>query len=500
MAGRFKGSILKLLKSPEIFGADAFVDGTWVEARSKRRFEVEDPGSAEVIATVADLDASDVDFAIASSKAAFEAFSESLPARRSQLLLKWEQLIRNNLDDLALVLTYETGKPLAESRGEFAYALSFNRWFAGEAERISGITMQQAAVPRTTLTIKQPIGVVAALAPWNYPVAMLLRKVCAALAAGCTVVCKPSPETPLTTLAVAYLAYEAGFPKGCLNVITASLENTPSVAEAICRHEAVKKITFTGSTRVGKLIATYAAQGIKKVTLELGGNCPFIVFDDASLDQAVDALMRLKWGNSGQTCVTANRVFVQDVVYDRFVEVFVQRTAQLKTGHGTDHDTNIGAMASRRGVAKVVDQVKDALRQGATAALNGGPIGNCSGYFFKPTILTNVTLNMAVSKEETFGPVASLIRFKTEQEAVTWANETSMGLASYVFTKNADRLWRMFRKLEAGMIGLNTGGMSSADSPFGGIKESGYGKESGKGVAVDEYLITKTGCLTVQDI
>lgn len=410
-----------------------------------------------VITSCTDCSIEDVDAAVVSCHQAFQSFSKFKPRQRSDLLTRWAQKITENLDDLCLVLTYETGKPLIESRGEFAYALSFNKWFAGEAERISGLVMQQAELPRKILTMKQPIGVVAALVPWNYPVAMLLRKACAALAAGCTVLAKPSPETPLTTLALASLAIQAGYPKGCFNVITTSLENTPSVAKAICEHPLVKKITFTGSSAVGKLIATYAAQGLKKVTLELGGNCPYIVFDDANLEQAADALIRLKWGNAGQACVSANRIYVQDGIYEAFTQLFATKTAQLRVGHGADDGINIGAMATSRGVAKAAKHVGDAVQKGAKVLLEGGADSTSKGFFFKPVILTNVNASMLVASEETFGPVASFFKFHTEKEAIQLANQTNMGLASYFFTKDADRIWRLYAALEAGMIGINTG-------------------------------------------
>jgi succinate-semialdehyde dehydrogenase len=336
------------------------------------------------------------------------------------------------------------------------------------------------------------------LVPWNFPIAMVLRKAGAAFAAGCTMIVKPSPETPITTLVLAHLAQRAGFPAGVFNVLTTDLENTPPLSEALCKHPLVKKVTFTGSTRVGKLIAAHCAEGLKKVTLELGGNCPFIVFDDANLDQALDQLMALKWRHAGQACITANRVYVQAGIYDKFAQMLKERTEKLVVGHGAHEGTTMGPVTTPRGLDKAQAQVEDARRLGADVILGGGPVSGQRGYFFQPTILTGMREEMLVSREETFAPIAALYRFETEEEAVRMANNTSMGLASYAFTKNIDRMWRMLENLEAGMIGMNTGNASAAESPFGGIKESGYGKESGKEVAVNEYLITKTGTLTIE--
>lgn len=305
--------------------------------------------------------------------------------------------------------------------------------------------------------MKQPIGVAAALVPWNFPMAMILRKAGAALAAGCTMVIKPSPETPITTLALMHLAKQAGFPPGVLNVLTTDLDNTPSLSEALCKHPLVKKVTFTGSTRVGKLIASHCAEGLKKVTLELGGNCPFIVFNDANLDQALDQLMALKWRHAGQACITANRIYVQAGIYDKFAEMLKERTSKIVVGHGAAEGTTMGPLTTPRGIAKAANQVEDAKRLGAKVILGGNEIKDKGGYFFEPTIITDMKQEMLISREETFAPIAALYKFETEEEAVKLANDTSMGLASYAFTKNIDRMWRMLENLEAGMIGMNTG-------------------------------------------
>lgn len=372
--------------------------------------------------------------------------------------MKWDGLIRDARSDIAKILTHETGKPLAESYGEIHYALGFTWWFAGEAERIQGAIATPSAPNRRVFTIKQPIGVAAALIPWNFPIAMALRKAAAAFAAGCTMIVKPSPETPITTLVLAHLAQKAGFPPGVFNVLTTDLENTPSLSEALCKHPLVKKVTFTGSTRIGKLIAAHCAPGLKKVTLELGGNCPFIVFNDANLEQALGQLMALKWRHAGQACITANRIYVQSGVYEKFAQMLKEATSALVVGHGAKADTTMGPVTTPRSLDKAASQVEDAVKLGGKIILGGGRKTDCGdGYFFEPTIIKDMKTEMLISREETFAPIAALYKFETEEEAVKWANDTSMGLASYAFTKDADRLWRMLENLDAGMIGLNTG-------------------------------------------
>ncbi|DAA76890.1 TPA_exp: Uncharacterized protein A8136_7119 [Trichophyton benhamiae CBS 112371] len=485
------------LDDPSLLHFDSFVNNEWVTASDGGRFEVVDPGTGKPWASCPTNTAKDVPGAVEAAQAAFEKFRKVNPRTRAQLLMKWDGLIREARSDLAKILTHETGKPIAESLGEIDYALGFTWWFAGEAERIHGTVAVPAAPNRRVFTIKQPIGVVAALVPWNFPIAMILRKAGAAFAAGCTMIVKPSPETPITTLVLALLAKRAGYEPGIFNVLTTDLDNTPSLSEALCKHPHVKKVTFTGSTRVGKLIAAHCAQGLKKVTLELGGNCPFIVFDDADLDQALTQLMALKWRHAGQACITANRVYVQSGVYDKFAQMFKERTSALVVGHGAKDGTTMGPVTTPRGLDKALSQVEDARKLGGNVILGGKPMTGCEGYFFEPTIITDMRPEMLISREETFAPIAALYKFDTEEEAVKCANDTSMGLASYAFTKDVDRVWRMLENLEAGMIGLNTGNSSAAESPFGGIKESGYGKESGKDVAVAEFMITKTGTLTI---
>jgi len=489
--------ILKL-KNPELFRDKAYVNGEWIEAKSGKRFDVIDPGNNKAWASVPDMAKEDVDDTVRAAHAAFESFRKTTPRARAQLLSRWDTLIKDNKDDLAAILTYETGKPLAESKGEIDYAAGFTWWFVGEAERAHGSVFQGAAPSRRVFTIKQPLGVVAALVPWNFPVAMILRKAAAALAAGCTMIAKPSPETPLTALSLAYLAEKAGYPKGVFNVLPTTLDNTPSLSEALCRHPTVKKVTFTGSTRVGKLLVAQCADTLKKLTLELGGNCPFIIFDDANIDQAVEALMALKFRHAGQACITANRVYIQRAIYPRLAEILTAKASALKLGHGTDPDTTMGPVTVPQSLDKITEQIADAKAQGGKVLTGGQKVELDQGYFFEPTVIGDCGPKMRVAHEETFAPLLALFPFDTEEEAVEMANDTSMGLASYAFTKNVDRMWRLFENLEAGMIGLNTGNSSSAESPFGGIKESGFGKESGKDVAINEYLITKTGTLTLE--
>ncbi|EGP88116.1 unnamed protein product [Zymoseptoria tritici ST99CH_1A5] len=489
------------LKNPDLFREQSLVGGNWIESKTGNRFDVVDPGNGKVWATAPDMGPDDVDAAVKAAHAAFQDYKKVNPRQRAQWMLKWDQLIRDNRDDLAQIVTYECGKPLAESQGELDYALGFTWWFAGEAERVQGTVQTPAAPNRRVFTVKQPIGVAVALVPWNFPIAMILRKAGAALAAGCTMIVKPSPETPFSVAALAYLAEQAGFPKGVFSVMPTSLDTTPALSEALCRHPLTKKVTFTGSTRVGKLVAKICSDGLKKCTLELGGNCPFLVFDDADLEAAATQLMALKWRHAGQACITANRVFVQKGVYDKFAEILSQKTAKLVVGHGSKEGVTMGPVTTDRSIGKAEAQVADAEKQGGKVILGGhklmGKEGYGDGYFFEPTLITQANDKMLIAQEETFAPVLALFEFDTEDEAVKRANDTSMGLASYFFTKSVDRTWRLLENLEAGMIGMNTGNASAAESPFGGIKESGYGKESGKDVAIQEYMITKTGTLTI---
>jgi acyl-CoA reductase-like NAD-dependent aldehyde dehydrogenase len=434
----------------------SYIHGSFVASQSGSTFPVIDPGTGKPWTTCPDCTSSDVEPAVSSAYTTFQSYSKTTPRHRAKLLMKWHDLLLSSRDDLSRILVHETGKPLSEALGEIDYALTFVWWFSGEADRgAHGTTLSNAIAGRRALTIKQPVGVAAALVPWNFPVALALRKAAAALAAGCTMVVKSSPETPLSAVAVANLATRAGFPAGALNVLTTSLENTPAVAEALCRDPRVKKVSFTGSTRVGKLIASLCAPSLKKTTLELGGNCPFIVFDDANVSQALDQLMALKWRHAGQACVTSNRVYLQAGIHDSFAAELVRRTkAELKLGHGMDEGTTLGALTTPRGLDKAEELFADAVEKGAVVVLGSGKRCDRPGNFMEPTILTGVTHEMAMAHEEVFAPILGVYKFETEEEVVEKANDTPLGLASYVFTKNVDRLLRMFETLDAGMIGL----------------------------------------------
>ncbi|KAH8895603.1 aldehyde dehydrogenase [Thozetella sp. PMI_491] len=486
------------LRRPSLLKEHSLVDGKWVDAASGKRFNIADPGTGEDWATAPDNDAGDVEGAVRAAHQAFLSYGKATPRMRSQCLVKWSALIQENKEDLAKIITFETGKPIADSIFELDYSINSAAWFSGEAERIQGTAFNTSVPGKKVITVKQPIGVAAALVPWNLPVAMVVRKAGAALAAGCTMVIKPSPETPLSVLTLALLAEEAGFPKGVLNVLTTSLENTPAVSEALCRHPLIKKVTFTGSTRVGKLVAKLCSDNLKKVTLELGGNCPFIVFDDADLNQAADALMGLKWRNAGQACISANRVYVQSGVYDAFAATLQERTTKLVVGHGSRATSTLGPVTTPQTIDRALAQIADAKSNGAKILLGGDRVADSKGFFLQPTILGDVTKEMRITGEEAFAPLLALYRFESEAEAIREANDTPMGLASYVFTKNLDRAWRLLDNLEAGMIGLNTSTISGVDSPFGGLKESGYGKEAGKDVAVEEYLVSKAIALGLE--
>ncbi|KAF5692934.1 succinate-semialdehyde dehydrogenase [Fusarium denticulatum] len=463
------------LNRPDLLITDSYIQGQTKPASSGTTFDVLDPGTNKPWTKVTNNSADDVDATVRVAHKAFQSFKKTSPRARAQWLLKWDALIRDHKADLATLLVYETGKPYVEAIGEMDY---FN-------------------------LCVMPLGVAVALVPWNFPVAMVLRKAAAALAAGCTMVVKPSPETPVTAMALAKLATEAGFPDGVLNVLPTSLENTPSLSEALCKHDLVKKVTFTGSTRVGTLVANHCSSGLKKVVLELGGNCPCLIFNDADIEAALRELVGLKWRHAGQACVTVNRFLVQSGVYEKFLQRFVEETAKYVIGHGAAEGTTLGPVTKPESLDRAERLIEDAVSKGARIVTGGNrvsPKGGEGGYFFEPTVLADMSHDTLISCEECFAPIAAFYKFETEEEAVQAANDTPMGLASYAFTKNADRLWRMLENLEAGMIALNTGSSSAAESPFGGIKMSGYGKEAGKDVAVSEYMISKTGTITVHGI
>ncbi|HXG78240.1 MAG TPA: NAD-dependent succinate-semialdehyde dehydrogenase [Methyloceanibacter sp.] len=471
------------------YPAAALIDGEWVT--SAKTFPVRDPATGAEVAAVPDLGAEDAKRAIDAAARAFPAWSAKTAKERAAILKRWFDLITAETESLAKLMTSEQGKPLAEARAEVAYGASFIEWFAEEAKRAYGHTIPTTVASKRYLTIKQPIGVVAAIAPWNFPIAMITRKAAPALASGCTIVVKPAAETPLCALAVAKLGMDAGLPPGVLNIVTTM--DAPAVGKMFCDDPRVRKLSFTGSTEVGKLLYRQCAGTVKKLTLELGGNAPLLVFDDANLDQAIAGTMASKYRNAGQTCVCANRILVQDGIYDRFAGALVQEVQKLKVGPGLATGTVIGPLISEEAVAKVESLVGDAVKKGAKV-LTGGTLDNAGPLFYRPSVVGDVTPDMKIVREEIFGPVAALVRFKTEDEAVKLANDTPFGLAAYLFSRDLARAWRVAEKLEAGMVGINEGIFSNETVPFGGVKESGLGREGGA-EGLEEYLEVKYICL-----
>jgi succinate-semialdehyde dehydrogenase/glutarate-semialdehyde dehydrogenase len=484
------------LERSDLLCSQNFIAGRWRDGKESRWLDVGNPASAQAFARVPDSGPDDATAAVDAAFAAFDSWRETTARKRAQLLKRWHALIEAHADDLARLMSREQGKPLAEARGEVAYGASYVEWFAEEAVRAYGDILPVMVDGRRQFVVKEPIGVVAAITPWNFPLAMIARKIAPALAAGCTVVAKPAEDTPLTALALIRLADEAGFPSGVVNIVTASRERTPDTVSAWLRDRRVRKITFTGSTEVGKHLARESADTLKKLSLELGGNAPFIVFDDADLDAAVDGLMRSKFRNSGQTCVSPNRIFVQNDVYDRFAELLSARVSALRVGSAEREDSEIGPMINARAVEKIERHVKDALAQGASLLTGGTRVRNESAdgpFYFAPTILGEATRAMVVSCEETFGPVVPLFRFHDEAEVVDKANDTPFGLAAYFYSRDVQRIWRVASRLEAGVIGINEGAVASEAAPFGGVKESGYGRE-GSRYGLDDYLSIKYLC------
>lgn len=478
------------LADPALLRSEAFFDGEWVS--SVKRFAVTNPATGEVIAYVPDLGRADAEAAIAAAEAAWPAWRALSPKDRSKILRRWFDLIVTHGDDLARLITAEQGKPLAEARGEIGYASSFVEWFAEEGKRIAGEVPAHPDSANRIVVLRQPVGVCAAITPWNFPAAMITRKAAPALAAGCTMVVKPAAQTPLTALALAVLAERAGIPRGVLNIFSCSSANTPEIGAALTESPAVRKLTFTGSTGVGRMLMQGSAATIKKVSLELGGNASLLVFDDVDLDEAIAGVMMAKFRNTGQSCIAANRIFVQAGIHDAFVEKLADAIRGLTVGAG-DQDAAIGPLIDAAAVAKVEAHVVDATAKGARLLVGGGRHA-LGGSFFEPTLLIGVTPRMSVFTDETFGPVAPVIRFETEAEAIAMANDSPYGLASYLFTRDMARTWRVSEALEAGMVGVNTGLISNEVAPFGGIKQSGLGRE-GSNLGIEEYLETKYLCL-----
>jgi succinate-semialdehyde dehydrogenase/glutarate-semialdehyde dehydrogenase len=477
----------------DLIRTDNFIDGKWVPAASGNRFAVTDPATGDVIAQVADGGRADARAATDAAARAFPAWRDSLPKERAAVLHRWHALILEHADPLGRLISLEQGKPLAEGRGEVMYGASYVAWFADEATRIYGDIIPQQQRGKRMSAVKEPVGIVAAITPWNFPLAMIARKIAPALAAGCTVVAKPAEDTPLTAMALALLAHEAGVPAGVLNLITASRENTAEAVKEWLDDGRVRKITFTGSTPVGKHLARESAATLKKLSLELGGNAPFIVFEDADLDAAVAGLMAAKFRNGGQTCISPNRVYVHASVYDRFADLLTQRVAALKVAPATDADAQIGPMINARAVEKIERHVNDAIERGARILTGGKRLTERGPNYYAPTVLADATPEMQLNGEETFGPVAPLFRFDDEEAAIRAANDTPFGLAAYFYSQDLRRIERVSRLLEAGLVGINEGILSSEAAPFGGVKESGYGREGSK-YGLDDYLSIKYLC------
>ena len=483
------------LQDPTLLRHQSYLDGAWIDADSGMRFEVDNPADGSIVGSVPDCGAAETRRAITAANAALPAWRAQTAKQRAALLRRWYELMLLNADDLALILTTEQGKPLAEAKGEVMYGASFIEWFAEEGKRIYGDVIPPHMNDKRLIVLKQPIGVTAAITPWNFPNAMITRKAAPALAAGCTMVLKPAEQTPFSALAMAELAHRAGIPKGVFNVITGAAHSSPAIGQELCANPIVRKLSFTGSTEVGRILMRQSADTIKKLSLELGGNAPFIVFDDADLDAAADGLMQCKFRNAGQTCVTANRIYVQASVYDAFAEKFGAKLASLKVGRGTDSGVNVGPLIDEQGLFKVETHVSDAVGKGAKVLI-GGKRHALGGRFFEPTVLTDVPMSAKVSKEETFGPIAPLIKFNTEAEAIALANDSEFGLASYFFARDVGRVFRVGEALESGMVAINTGILSNEVAPFGGVKQSGLGREGSK-YGIEDYLEIKYLCLGV---
>ena len=477
------------LKDQKLFRQQAYINGQWVGADSGKTIDVNNPATGEILGTVPNLGGAETKRAIEAAQAAWESGRSMLASERSKILRKWAELQTEHLDDLCRILTTEQGKPLSQAKAEIVSGINYVEWMAEEGKRVYG-DMVPAFKPGTRVLVnKEPIGVVGAITPWNFPSAMITRKVAPALAAGCTVVLKPAEDTPLSALALAVLAEQAGFPPGILNIVTGSLSAAPQIGKVLTTHPDVRKISFTGSTEVGKLLMRQSADTVKKVSLELGGNAPFIVFESADLDKAADGAMICKYRNAGQTCVCANRIYVQDSIYDAFAEKMAARVTALKVGPGDQEGVQVGPLINGQGIEKVKQHIADATAKGAKLLCGGKP-HEAGPLFFAPTLLRDMTPSMMIKSEETFGPVGGLFRFKTEEEALHEANDTRYGLASYFFSRDMAQCFRVAETLEYGLVGVNEAIMSTEVAPFGGYKESGIGREGSK-YGIDDYIELK---------
>ena len=486
-------SPLSTLKDPSLLKTDALINGQWVPGTS--RFAVHDPATGAKLVDVANLGAQDAQAAIAAANAAWPAWRSKTAKERSSILRKWFDLLMANQDDLGRIMTAEQGKPLPEAKGEVAYGASFVEWFAEEAKRVNGETLPQFDNNKRLLVLKQPIGVCAAITPWNFPLAMITRKVAPALAAGCTVVIKPAELTPLSALAAAELAQRAGIPAGVLNMLCADADNSIAIGKVLCESPIVRHISFTGSTEVGRILMAQSAPTVKKMSLELGGNAPFIVFNDADIDSAVEGAFASKYRNAGQTCVCSNRFYVQSGVYDEFVKKFAAKVATAKVGNGFEDGVNQGPLIEEAALVKVQRHVDDALAKGGKVLTGGKRLTTLgSGQFFEPTVMANASADMLCATEETFGPFAPVFKFETEQQAIDAANNTEFGLASYFYSRDVGRIFRVGEALEYGMVGVNVGILATEHVPFGGVKQSGLGRE-GSHHGMDDYVEIKYLCL-----
>jgi succinate-semialdehyde dehydrogenase/glutarate-semialdehyde dehydrogenase len=479
------------LNDPSLLETCSYIGGEWVS--TDKTYDVINPATGELVASVPDHGPEDVRKAIDAAYAVQKDWAKRTAKERSDILLKWHDLMLENQEDMAQILTAEMGKPIIEARGEIGYGASFIRWFAEEGRRIYGDTIPGHQRDKRILVLKQPIGVVGSITPWNFPNAMIARKVAPALAAGCTFVGRPAELTPLSALVMAVLGERAGIPKGVLNIVAGS--DAAAMGKELCENTKVRKITFTGSTRVGSILMKQCAGDIKKLSLELGGNAPFIVFDDADLDKAVEGAIVSKFRNTGQTCVCANRIYVQSGVYDTFAKKLSDAISKMTIGNGASESTIIGPLINKNGLAKVEDHLADAISKGARV-LTGGKRSDEGALFFEPTVLADVTSDMKVTREETFGPLAPLFKFETEEEVLAKANDTEFGLACYFYANDLSRVWRMTEDLEYGIVGVNTGVISSTEGPFGGVKQSGLGREGSK-YGIEDYLEMKYVCMSI---
>ncbi len=485
-------SPLSALDDASLLKTQALINGEWVSGKST--FAVHDPATGAHLADVANLGQAETEAAIAAANNAWVVWRGKTAKERAAILMRWQQLLVKHADDLARIMTAEQGKPLAEAKGEVVYGASFIDWFAEEGKRVYGETIPTTDNNKRYLVLKQPMGVCAAITPWNFPIAMITRKVAPALAAGCTVIIKPAEQTPLSALAVAELAQRAGMPSGVLNVLTADGEGSIAIGKLLCESDVIRHLSFTGSTEVGRILMRQCAPTIKKLSLELGGNAPFIVFDDADIDSAVEGAMASKYRNAGQTCVCANRLYVQESVYEQFVEKLAAKVAGIKVGNGFEPGVSQGPLIDDLAVAKVETHVADALALGARLVAGGRKRPDLGERFFEPTLLADASAQMLCSREETFGPVAPVFKFKTEAEVVALANNTEFGLASYFYSRDIGRIFRVGEALEYGMVGVNTGLISVAEVPFGGVKQSGLGRE-GSRHGIEDYVEMKYLCL-----